>query len=205
RPATATPAPAAARRPAARRVGGAATGAAAGPAGTGGTGRPATRGRGLGAGAPPGGTTPGRRGCAVVQELVERGAAGARARAAGPPGCGGTPRRSAAADVEHPVQVVPRAGRAHLDDVARHLRAAAGELGHLPGRADAPPAGREPGPERVGDEGERLLLADRARLVDDPADPPGRPALIGVGVADVDPRQAALAVLAHDRLARQPV
>src|SRR5690606_35991532 len=91
------------------------------------------------------------------------------------------------------------------DDVARHLRAAAGELGHLPGRADAPPAGREPGPERVGDEGERLLLADRARLVDDPADTLGRPAQLGVGVADVDPRQAALAVLAHDRLARQPV
>src|SRR5690606_36347020 len=84
RPATATAAPTgAARRPAARCAGGPAEGAAARPAGTGGAGRPATAGRGLGAGAPPGGATPGRRGCAVVEELVERGALGARARAIG--------------------------------------------------------------------------------------------------------------------------
>jgi hypothetical protein len=59
-------------------------------------------------------------------------------------------------------EVIPRALGTDLDDVTRNLGRASDEPGELGTRSHAAPARRQSGPERVGDQHDLRLPADRA-------------------------------------------
>ena len=101
--------------------------------------------------------------------------------------------------------MVPGAAAAHLDDIGREGLGPAVEGGHLTGFADALARRWEARAEHIGDVYQPVLFADGAlhpRLAADAARGPDE---LGVGVADLVPRQASLAVLGDERTPGQPV
>ena len=102
-------------------------------------------------------------------------------------------------------QVVPGARGAHLDLVAEHRLGPAAEGLELGGRARAAPAGRQLGPEDEGHGDQPAVVADGADLLGRPPHVAGRPQQLGVGVADVDPRDLAPLDLPDQAVADDPV
>src|SRR5664280_575278 len=105
----------------------------------------------------------------------------------------------------HAGQVVPRAVGAHLDHVADHRFLAPPVPGELGLGGHAPPTRGQARTEDEGDVDQVGLLADGALLADGTAQVAGGPQQLGVGIADIEPGQAALPVLADDRVAGEKV
>src|SRR5688500_7328202 len=108
-------------------------------------------------------------------------------------------------DGERAREMVPRAVRTHLNDIAREHGWSLRELEQLRPRGDAAPVGRQPAAEHVGDRAQVVALADRALVVTTRPDVAGGPDELGMGVTDVLLREPLLAVLAEQGVAGQPV
>jgi len=105
--------------------------------------------------------------------------------------------------------MVPGACRTDFDDVAGNLAAPAGELGELVAAslagADAAAVGGKTAPEREGDQRDLFVLADRARSRRGLAQVARRPQELGMGVAQLTPREPAALVLGEEMASGEPV
>ena len=105
----------------------------------------------------------------------------------------------------HALEMVPPAAAADLDHVTDHRLLAAPVPGELGLGGHTPPTGRELCAEDEGHLDEVTVLADRALLTDRPPEIGGRPDQLGMGVADIEARQPALAEFTNDRVPREEV
>jgi hypothetical protein len=107
--------------------------------------------------------------------------------------------------VEYASQMVPGTVDTDLDDVARDLRRAAIQFGQLAGGGNTASPGRQAGTEGIRDQGQGTILANGARLAGRLTHARRRSLELGVGVADIQSRQAPLTELCDHLVTRQPV
>ena len=106
---------------------------------------------------------------------------------------------------EHPQEVVPGTLRADFDDVERDIGPGARERAHLAVHPERPAPRRQPRAKRVGDVHELGLFADRTVDLGGPTEISRHAHQLWVGIADVEPGEPPLPVLAHDRIAGESV
>src|SRR6266542_3250090 len=109
------------------------------------------------------------------------------------------------ADHECFAQMVPTAASAHLDHVAGSTPLPGGELEALTQLERPAVVASEAIREDVGEKAELVAATDRAGPRGLGPQVPGRPEQLGVGVADLEPRQEAAAEVAQERSLGQRV
>ncbi len=97
-------------------------------------------------------------------------------------------------------QVIPLASRTNLDHITGQFRAALCQLFNLNSRSDIVARRAQAISEDISNKYDFGVFADRAKLASRVTDPLGGPQELGMGIAYIEHRQPAVAVIANDRI-----